>query len=84
MDHTLILIPSVCVSGPIYGYARGDHLACFANNRDKLNVVCSWDKLAGLYSLRPEDQDKNISQLPDVESKVDDNEPDEPNSKKAK
>ena len=68
MDNTLILIPSVCVSGPIYGYARGDHLAC----------------LAGLYSLRPEDQDKNISQLPDVESKVDDNEPDKPNSKKAK
>ena len=22
----------MCVSGPIYGYARGDHLACFANN----------------------------------------------------
>ena len=48
-----------------------------------MNVVCSGDKLAGLYSLRPEDQDKIISQRPDVESNVGDNEPDEPNSKKA-
>lgn len=58
------------VSSPIlFGKARGYHLNCFAKTREKLDFLCSGEKLPGLYSLSLEDRDMIIGQLPDVERK---------------
>lgn len=45
------------VSSPIlFGKARGYHLNCFAKTREKLDFLCSGEKLPGLYSLSLEDR----------------------------